>query len=88
MKFDRWSHAGAPSDAELAQIFRGIDETMNDVLRRDARNNPNALEPPPKVTAQGTGWIEPAPLSPPPGQDVIERMVNAALPHSPKAKEK
>jgi hypothetical protein len=31
----------------------------------------------------GTGYVEPRPLSPPPGIDLIDRAVNAALPHGP-----
>jgi hypothetical protein len=29
------------------------------------------------------GWVEPTPLGPPPGIDLIDRGVNAALPHGP-----
>jgi len=29
------------------------------------------------------GWADPRPLSPPPGIDLIDRAVNAALPHGP-----
>ena len=29
------------------------------------------------------GWVEPTPLGPPPGIDLIDRAVNAALPHGP-----
>lgn len=34
----------------------------------------------------GGGWAGPRPIELPPGQDIIERMVNAALPHGPKPK--
>lgn len=38
----------------------------------------------PAAPVRGSGWVEPKPLAPPPGQDAIERLVNAALPHGPK----
>ena len=31
----------------------------------------------------GTGWVDPRPLGPQPGIDLIDRGVNAALPHGP-----
>lgn len=83
-----------------AEIQRGIDAAMADVIRRDARHNPNALDPPARVQVVGAptvvdadsprqrGWVDPKPLEPPPGQDVIERLVNAALPHGPESKAK
>jgi hypothetical protein len=75
-------------------IQAGINAAMADVIRT-ANYIPNALGPPNKVTVAGavpvkgpvgpsnrTGWRDPGPLSVPTGQDVIERLVNAALPHS------
>ncbi len=35
---------------------------------------------PPK---RGTGWVDAAPLSSPPGQETIERIANALAPHGP-----
>ena len=74
-----------------AEIQRGIDATMREVVGRDARHNPNRLNPPATVkvanapevvtAGEGRGWVEPKPLAAPPGQDAIERLVNAALPH-------
>jgi hypothetical protein len=85
--------SAGPTAEELA-IQAGISATMADVIRHDARHNPNALSPPvtvrpigaePVVTAgSGNGWADEVPLRLPPGQDVIERMVNVELPHGPK----
>ena len=71
--------------------MRGITKTMREVVSRDARHNPNALNPPATVkvanapevvtAGEGRGWQEEKPLAAPPGQDAIERLVNAALPH-------
>jgi hypothetical protein len=87
-----------PTDDE---IQRGIDAAMADVVRRDARHNPNAfggggtatpvgaptVVSGPIVTGPGEtngvpnnwGWQGSAPLGPPPGQDIIEKTVNANL---------
>ena len=76
-------------DNERTQV--GIDATMREVIGA-ANYNPNHFEPPSKVTVAGAvpvveagsprrnGWAEPAPLRPPPGQEIIERLVNAAFP--------
>jgi hypothetical protein len=86
-----------PTDAE---VQAGIDATMRAIINKGARHNPNALAPPaavrvegaPRVvdgeTRQGRGWVDPGPLELPPGQDAIERLVNAALPHGPGSKAK
>jgi hypothetical protein len=37
----------------------------------------------PEPVVRRSGWAEPRPLAPPPGQDAIGRLVNAALPHVP-----
>ena len=76
------------------EIQRGIMKTMQEVVSRDARHNPNKLDAPatvkvanaPEVVTagepkRGSGWEEEKPLAAPPGQDAIERLVNAALPH-------
>ena len=78
---------------EERRIQAGIDATMRDVITHDARHNPNALSPPvtvrpigaePVVTAGSkNGWADEVPLRLTPGQDVIERLVNAELPHGP-----
>lgn len=80
---------GEALDNEQTQV--GIDATMREVIGA-ASYNPNHFEPPSKVTVAGAvpvveagsprrnGWAEPAPLRPPPGQEIIERLVNAAFP--------
>lgn|SRR5262249_24619819 len=78
-----------------AEIQRGIDATMRDVVRRDARHNPQETGALPKVTVQGaapvvggpsSGWREGAPLvGSVPGQAAIERIANALAP-MPKTK--
>jgi hypothetical protein len=78
------------------RIQAGIDATMREVVRYDARHNPDALSPPvnvrpvgaePVVTAGSrNGWADEVPLRLPPGQDVIERLVNATLPHGKDSK--
>jgi hypothetical protein len=84
-----------PSEGEAeynARIQAGIDATMREVIKT-ASYNPNALSPPVKTTPLGAvpaveprsrnGWADEVPLRSPPGQGVIERMVDAALPHGP-----
>jgi hypothetical protein len=75
-------------------IQRQIDAAMRGVIA-DSRYNPNSLSSGSSVRVvgaveatelpqpRGTGWREPAPLASPPGQDAIERLTNAALPHGP-----
>jgi hypothetical protein len=84
---------GQPSLAEQLEqrrIQEGIARTMRDVVGRDAKHNPNQTVAPerttpggaaPVVTAGERGWVEPKPLALPPGQEVIEALCNAALPH-------
>jgi hypothetical protein len=94
-RYDRWSHDGAPSFEENLRIQAGIDATMRDVIANRARPLPSSptvtvVGAPRVVTAgdppRGTGWVDPRPLAPPPGQEAIERLVNAVLPHGPKSK--
>ena len=97
-RYDRWSHDGAPSAEENLRIQAGIDATMRDVIANRARPEPSSptvtvVGAPRVITAgepeppkRGTGWVEPRPLAPPPGQDAIERLVNAFLPHGPGSK--
>jgi hypothetical protein len=77
--------------AEDRAIQAGIDATMRDVIKTRSYN-PVLREPSPTVTVQSgvrvepgaplaRGWAEPPPLALPAGQDAIERMTNAALPH-------
>jgi hypothetical protein len=49
-------------------------------------NQPTTSSAPANVPGSGTGWQEPVPISVPGGtrtQELIERQVNAALPHGP-----
>ena len=91
-RYDRWSQADMPGAEENRRIQAGIDAVMRDIIS-DPRKNPTAMPPsetvtvvgaPKVVTASERGWAEQAPLALPPGQDLIERLVNAALPHGPK----
>jgi hypothetical protein len=85
-RFDRWSYADMPEGAELARIQRGLFETMGAIVA-DRYNPINSLPRSETVTVEGApkvttaGWVEPRPITSPPGQDAIERLVNAALPH-------
>jgi hypothetical protein len=92
-RYDRFSSADMPEGAELARIQRGIDATMGAIIA-DRYNPINSLPPSGTVTVIGAtevktafdpgggrGWVEPRPITSPPGQDAIERLVNAALPH-------
>jgi hypothetical protein len=87
------SFALAPKmTAEERAIQAGIDATMAEVIK--ARGyNPNQLSPAVKVTPvgavqvtepKGTGWVEPPPLTLPPGTDHIERLTGG----NPKAGDK
>lgn len=72
---------------QLADFFKQIEiqRVMGDVLR-DARYNPeprSMAEPGPKgpESKARNGWRPETPITSPPGQDLIERMTNQALPH-------
>jgi hypothetical protein len=94
-RYDRFSYADMPEGAELARIQRGINDTMRAIVT-DRYNPANSLPPSPTVTVVGAteaktafepgggrGWAEPRPITSPPGQEAIERLVNAALPPGP-----
>ena len=90
-RYDRWSHADTPSGDELARINKGINDTMRAIIS-DRYNPTNSLPRSGAVTVVGApkvetagerGWAEQRPLTSPPGQDAIERLVNAELPHGP-----
>jgi hypothetical protein len=84
--------ARKPTEEER-EIQRGIDATIRAVAAD--RYNPVHQPASPTVTVQSgvqtkqanellvrpKGWVEPVPLAVPPGQDAIERLANAALPH-------
>jgi hypothetical protein len=67
---------------------------MKEVALRDARaptgpNSQGAIPSSQQVSnvrvggSNTPGWVDPRPLGPPPGIDLIDRGVNAALPHGP-----
>lgn len=63
-------------------IQQGIDATMRGVIADRGGYSPSKFGSMAETPAQrGTGWQDAQPLGPPPGQDAIERMVNAAQPH-------
>ena len=85
----------APTDEE---IQRDILRNMAGVIK-DARSNPNALNAPVKVAPANAqrveavdgsrnGWREQQKTTLPPGQDIIEGLVNSLLPHGPNSKAK
>jgi hypothetical protein len=77
-----------------------IMQAMQGVVADARRSNPNAYGPPNKAIPagapmvveagetrpRGTGWRDPIPFQQPPGQDIIKRLVNTALPHSKNSK--
>jgi hypothetical protein len=88
-------------DADLARqratpeeiaIQRGIDATMRDVIRKDARWNPvtrdgdSRRSDPPSAAVRETGWRDQIPLAPSPGQDIIKRLCDELAPHGPKSR--
>ena len=82
-----FSAAAQPSELDR---LRALDMTLRE-MARDRYTNPQQLQAPdntkvanaPQVVTAGSGrgWQEEKPLAAPPGQDAIERLVNAALPH-------
>jgi hypothetical protein len=97
-RYDRWSGADMPQGEELRRIQAGINRTLSDIVA-DRYNPVHGLPPSPTVTVVGAaevkepfepgagrGWAEPRPITSPPGQEAIERLVNAALPHGPQFK--
>jgi hypothetical protein len=93
-RYDRWSHADMPQGEELRRIQAGINRTFADVVAD--RYNPTAMPPSERVTVVGApqvttafdpeigrGWQRERPITSPPGQEAIERLVNAALPPGP-----
>ena len=86
LQANTWMPPNAIRDMVAAEP-RGF---MRDVALRDNRapqtaamipnqpSNVRASQPSPTP-----GWVDPTPLSPPPGIGLIDRGVNAALPHGP-----
>jgi hypothetical protein len=78
---------------EVVRDLTVLDDRMvKEIALRDARaptGRPGAIptEPgggPPSSSKSSTpGWIDPRPLGPQPGIDLIDKGVNAALPHGP-----
>jgi hypothetical protein len=83
------SLAAKEMTAEERAIQRGIARTMAETLRsppdnfqRDQNQSPlrsGGGEPPRK----GTGWVDAPAIQSPPGQDLIEKLVNRMAPQSP-----
>jgi hypothetical protein len=67
-------------------------DMVREIAMRDGRGpqGPSSVLPPSqqsttrtRVVGNGTGWAREIPLGPQPGIDLIDRGVNAALPHGP-----
>jgi hypothetical protein len=89
-RYKFYGHDG-PGKEELQAILSGITKTMQetreskpDNFLRDQNQTPGSGSPG-SPERRGTGWAEPAPLSSPPYQEVIERLVDQAFPQSPEA---
>jgi hypothetical protein len=93
MREGRMSLATPPS---VVHDFAVLDDRMvKEITLRDARaptgpNSQGAIPSSQQVSnvhtgggGSGTGWVDPRPLGPQPGIDLIDRGVNAALPHGP-----
>jgi hypothetical protein len=88
---ERQANTWMPLSAVQEMIAAEPKGFMHDVALRDARapNSPGMIprsEQPSNVrpsAGSGTGWAHERPLGPQPGIDLIDRGVNAALPHDP-----
>jgi hypothetical protein len=62
-----------------------VQAIVNDNRRGPSQpSSPGRPRPPTNDVVQvGHGWVEPAPLTSPPGQDHIERIANSLAPHGP-----
>jgi hypothetical protein len=75
--------------SELRQAQANIDQAMAGARADARRSNPNAVAPVASAgPKKGTGWVEQKPTAPPPGVGIIDRMVNASLPHGAGSKAK
>src|SRR5690348_4161966 len=82
--YSRLFSSRQPSELD---IQRGIDAAMRDVIR--TRYNPSEISANRGVVptkGSGNGWVTPPPLTPPPGQDHIQRIADQLLPHGPNYK--
>jgi hypothetical protein len=78
--------AGMSAEAMRPMVAVVNDATMRDIARRGGIAPLKALGAEPPARQRGSGWQNPSPLDVPGGarsQDLIERGVNAALPHGP-----
>jgi hypothetical protein len=89
MREGRMSMATPPS---VVRDFAVLDDRLvKEIALRDARaptGRPGMIPNQPAGGARpsagdGKGYVEPRPLGPQPGIDLIDRAVNAALPHGP-----
>ncbi len=74
-----------PTDRE---IQAGIDQTLRDVVRHDARHNVHdrpGMLPPTDAKPRGSGGSGTEPLGLPAGVAMIDDLVNRMLPHGPKS---
>jgi hypothetical protein len=72
----------------MADMARAVPDQMMREIVRDHRHAtvPVSMTKPAEAAPMPmnkTGWRESAPLEPPPGQDLIEGLVNAEVPHGP-----
>jgi hypothetical protein len=90
MQERRMSMATPPS---VIRDWNVLDNATVQGIIRDNRNAPTGptgaiprsekVSDPDAGAANTTGWVDPRPLGPQPGIDLIDRGVNAALPHGP-----
>ena len=74
--------------AEERAIQAGIDATMREVIRHDAKHNPNAHALPERPGQPGTGWVDALPLGPVMSESDRrwqEQMLDRVLPHGPES---
>jgi hypothetical protein len=91
----------AAEKARIDEVNRGIDFTMRQVIARDARHNPNQLEPNSVVRPDGAGrdyvpgtggftgegWSEPTPMVTPESRSTDEHVRRLADHFAPHAPE-
>jgi hypothetical protein len=76
------------------EIQAGIDQTMREIIMKDAHHNPNELRPVENLRVAGSpvvvdadrtgahrGWQRERPLELPPGQNVINQLADYFQPH-------
>jgi hypothetical protein len=89
---ERQANSWMPPDVIREMVAAEPKGFMREVAMRDNRapNNPGSMIPQQpsnarstNVPGSGTGWAAERPLGPQPGINLIDRGVNAALPHGP-----